>query len=168
MPGADHLQPGGAGRRDRGADARRAAEQDHQARHAVRRRHSHPRQGNAEPADQPAWPDARRRTWRTARGPSGRYPAQPDQATTRTVPRAGRDRQETRVARAQIVLRQAARPVHADRQRQEGGASLSMSDDRKDDDTATAEAPITPEELASLRKRAAERDEYLDIARSEE
>jgi molecular chaperone GrpE len=39
-----------------------------------------------------------------------------------------------------------------------------MSDDRKDDDTATAEAPITPDELASLRKRAAERDEYLDIA----
>jgi len=39
-----------------------------------------------------------------------------------------------------------------------------MSDHHKDDSTVTAEPPMTPEELASLRKRAAERDEYLDIA----
>jgi len=39
-----------------------------------------------------------------------------------------------------------------------------MSDDHKDDSTVTAEPTMTPAELASLRKRAAERDEYLDIA----
>ena len=39
-----------------------------------------------------------------------------------------------------------------------------MSDEPKNDATATAEPPISADELAALRKRAAERDEYLDIA----
>ena len=39
-----------------------------------------------------------------------------------------------------------------------------MSDDHKENATAMADVPVTPEDLAALRKRAAERDEYLDIA----